>query len=259
LGRTVALIHKTAYWTSYGGALGVNKHHWHSAQPRLVNDELPKLVECPRGESSTLVASNGCPSSNALKVLKGNTKRSCLSLCYYPLGYTMIDIGHKAMLLLRELLKKSFCRLCALRLQSGSKFPITLSEAVDLPADEHLTVTRGSSVNNAEVNAQEALGIIRRRLLDIASSIEKELTFIIYQIRLALACLKQFSLVFATGVGNTLPTSHSPNTDSAIGLVSQNAVIIGNSTSSPEDALRLAVEFVSVGDFRNSAYHYLGG
>jgi len=133
-----------------------------------------------------------------------------------------------------------------------------MTEAINLRARVGFSIAIGSDVDNAEVNAEEAIDILQLGLFNVASSQEIELPALEEEVRFALARFEKLSLPFAAYVGNLLAASDSPDGhELLLRAPGQYTVIIGDSTVGLKAALLPSIQLVGIGDLGNAADSHL--
>ena len=105
-------------------------------------------------------------------------------------------------------------------------------------------------VDNAEVDAEEAVRSNWGRLGNLASGVQVELAVPDYEVRFALAIGEQLALLLAYGEPNALEAAGDrPDADGLlVGLPRQAAIVVGLGGIGAEGALGAAVQLVGVGD-----------
>jgi hypothetical protein len=155
----VAFVNTTALWASPRSILGINFQDRNPRQLCLVQDELLKLIKGPAMQRSPLRLSNRYPLTDAFERLNGNRTRGALSLGYKALANYMVGVFGKAFLLAGQSLETTLGRLGAFLLEFFSETAVSVSNVVNMPSRENLTVTVGRNVDNTQVNTQNTHGL----------------------------------------------------------------------------------------------------
>jgi len=259
LRRTISLIDTAAGGAGAGGVAWVNEFDQHTRKLSLVFDKLPELVERPGVVLPPLALANRDAVSYPLEVFKGDTSTAVFSLRNNTLGNHVIDMGSKASLLTRTLLKKSFRCLRIFGLKFTSQLGMALPQPIDLPPRVGFTIGVGGNVHYPQVNAKKLANFAGRRFFHLADLVKIKLTVTIYQVGLAITVLKQRELTFASNKGNRKPTSDCPDRDGLRAeFPGEDTLVVSNAAVSLEHSQGLPVELVAVSDFRKNSYHNLG-
>lgn len=200
----------TARRASAAGVARVNRNNPHARNGRFIFQKVSQLSESPVGMLGSLRFLNRRPLTNTFEFFKGYRSNRVFSLRDKLFRNAMVHIALIAALLAAQFLEPALGRACANRLQDAATFLIPLAFALNCCAGVTLTVAIGCNVGDAEVNTKRVFNFFRRRLKHFADGEQKEITFVIYKVRLALSRCKQLFLSLAADVRNALATIHSP-------------------------------------------------
>lgn len=238
----------------------VNRHYWHTGQPRLVLDKGAKLKERPAMQRGSLSATSRYPFADTLEVFEGNPATGVLRDSHDALADRVVGVGGKPALFAGQLLEAAARRLCALALQPGAQAAVTVAHVFHGAAAVDGPVAVSGDVDDAQVHAQEVVYLRGRRLVHFADLMQVERAAPVDQIRLALHKRQQGKLALARDERNSLPPVHRPNGNGLrIQSPRQDTFVIGDAAVRVKRSLPLAVELVGVRDLRQQADGHLRG
>ena len=199
---------------------------------------------------------NPDPRANAAQFFQRNRPLRVFGLCNKLLADTVIFVCLKPTLASGQLLQATFGRLGADRLPGGAAASTALPDTLNHSASMCLAIGIRGNVGDAQINSQNTFYVDWRRLLNLGSWNQIPTPLDASKITLTDAPVEQFALTGAAHKGDGLPPTDCPDRNGGL-LIRQNALIKRDCTKWLKNPLRLLVEFVSVGDFRNTTHNQL--
>ena len=234
----------------------VNKNDPHAVQLGLVLNKHSQLKETPTMPLCSVSLFSPNPRTNALEVFQGDPSLRVFSFQNNRFADFVIQFSGKAFLFQRSFLQKTLRRLRILALKFRAQSAMPLAQVPNVRTTKALPVAVGSDASNTQINAQEAIRLIRGRLNHVDGAKEKPSAFAENQIAFTLARVQQHAFTRATDEGNLLAPVERPDRN-VIQTIAQNPVIIGHRAVLAENPLLALVEFISIGDFGNYAHGHL--
>lgn len=257
---TVALINTTTYGAGARRVARVNRDNCYACKCRLVLYKLTKLVESPVSVSCPLLAPNRYPIADALEVFKSDPAIGVLRGLHDTLTDAVVCVSLVALLLAADLAELALCRPRALALEIAAAVRDLPALVFNLLTAVLLSIAVCREVNDAEVNAEILLNVLRLRRLDLAGDEQVELAADVAQVGLASLAFQKLTLAVAAQVAHTLATFQRPDADRLFAsLEAQDAAVVGERAAWPEDTLSSMVEFVCAGDFCDGPHGHLSG
>ena len=254
---SIALVTTAANGTRPRCVRRIDQFYWRTRELGLVADKQTQLAERPIAVSCALFgATNPNPRANAAQIFKCNRSFRVFGLSNNVLTDTVILVCLKATLASRQLLQAPFGRLGANSLKGGAAIGTALPDLFNCLTGVCLTIGIRGDVYDTQIDAQNTLYVNWFRFLNFGSWNQIPTPLDTGKIALTYAPVKQFALAWAAHKGNSLPTANRPNRNRGE-FIGQNALIKRNRAKWFEYSLRLLVEFVSVGDFSNTAHNQL--
>lgn len=216
-------------------------------------------MKCPVRSFSTLLATNGCPLTDAFEVFKGNPSCGVFCLANDLFGNLVVDVLLESGLLARQLAQTTAGGLRANGLKLVSAFLEPLSGSFDLVTSIVVSVAGGRYVDYTHINAKKVVGVVSGLLVNVASLVKVELTIAIDQISLTLTILQHSKLLLASDKLDLLSAFDCP--DGHNGLLKfprENTVIVSNRAKWSKLSLGFLVKLVRVCHLRNRANGNLG-
>ena len=258
--RTVTLIDTTTYRTGLGRIAWVNCDNWNTHQFSFVLDKLAELVKRPVRVSCPLLALNRYPVADTLKVFEGDPASGVLRSLHNTLADAVVGVSLVTLLLAGYLAELMLRGARSLALQVAATVGILAALVFYRHATIRLAIAICREVDNAKIDAEKPIYILRLWSFDIAGDEQIELAADMTQVGLAPVAIQKLALAVAALVGHTLATFECPDVDSLLaGLKTEDTVVIGKRAVWLEDALCLLVKFVGVCDFGDRSHNYLCG
>ena len=256
----VPFIAIATYRTEARGIPGVNEHDRNSGSPRLVVDLEAQVMKRPTMQGSSLGPSSPNPATDARKVFEGNAAPGAFGLSYHLLADAVVYVFCEARFSTSAFLEQPPRRLSAFLLQLLAQTAMAVMGVIDMTARVHVSVRIHGDVHNAQVNAEKSIGIVLRRLFNVARGVKVKLAIAQNQVRLALLRLEKFALPIATNIGDLLSATDCPDRDqrTLISVPSQDPLVIGDSGKGAKLMLSCPVKLVSISYAGNAADNYLG-
>lgn len=170
----VGLINAATLRAGAAGIPGVNEGHRDPLQPGLIFDEQPELVKSPRVVLPSLGPSDNGSLPDALEVFQGDAQGVPGSLFDNTLADDMVHITGETALLPSALQEQPLSRAGSPGLKPGPEFGMTLSEPVEVAPGVAFPLGVGEDVDDAQVAAQEACGLIGSRLGNLDYLVDEE-------------------------------------------------------------------------------------
>lgn len=252
------LINTTTFRASTGSISRINQDHWNASPLRFVANLLLKIMKRPAMQHRSLLASNRYPVAYPTQIFEGNSAMSALCNLYELLTDTVVYIVGETFFLTRQTLEQSLGSLRAFLLQLGSQAAMAIANAFDVAARVEIPVTVYGDIGNTKVNTQHVFHVNRLGFFDVANSEQVKRLVDVDQIGFALLVAKQFKLSFGSDEGDrqtpcNRPDGHLLSGDSPV----QDAIIVGNPAIRLKGALRLLIQFVSIGYLRDTTNNHL--
>src|SRR5262249_45409523 len=156
---------------------------------------LLQIVKRPTMQGGSLGLLNRYPVANALQVFQGNAALSALSLCHDAFADAMVGVARKTMLFTCQLFQAPFGGFGAFLLQLATQAAVAVADVVDVVGAVDFAIAVGGEVDNAAINAQVALDLLRDWLLNVASGQQIPLATMEPQVTFALLMLEQVALL----------------------------------------------------------------
>lgn len=254
---TIGFVDTAAGGTGPTSVARVYVDHGHACQPGLVLDKAAELVEAPVSQSCPLAAPGRNPRANTPEVFEGDATRGAFSRLHDGLRDAVVRVPLKAGLLALNLTELAPCRPGALPLEVAPAVGEDAAVLLDFGSRVDVAVRVGGDVDDAEVHAEELLGLGQGRLFHLADDVEVEAAAVVDEVHLTLAVGQEAPLVVTTDERNELPTLEGPEGHGVLGLETEDTVVVGDGAERAEGALGLAVEFVGIGHLGDAADHHL--
>ncbi len=244
-----------------GRVARVNERHGNACPFCLVAYELLKLKECPVSELPSRLSVEAVASlTDTLKVLHCE----CLSRGKRVLRELLADVVIQPALIVRRAPAHAF------QVTLGILRSFALQKCADTSgasADGFDGITRiGAAfavrrqVDNAEVNAKNAVRLHERRVGKVAGRQQEEIAAVKGKVAFALLKGKKTALIVTADERQTQAASDRPNRDfTLVNIPSKYAVVVGNRAVRLERALNPLVQFIGVGDFGVAPNDHLRG
>jgi hypothetical protein len=153
---TVSFCNKPAAWTCATRIPRVNIDYGNSRNFGFVLNEVLQLIETPRVDCSSLVATfNRYPHADALQVFKGYASEGVFSFLNNPLADYVIDCGCEPVFFSAAFLEQMPTRLCSDGLQFASEFAVPCPYPVKFFACKAFPITVSGYVLNSDIYAEE--------------------------------------------------------------------------------------------------------
>lgn len=236
----------------------INIENRHTSKQGFVFDKASELVESPTVMCGSLFFPYSSPFSNILQIFKNNRRLRVFGFGNDSLADYVISMCSETSFFPFSLCKKAFSRTSAFLLKLLANIPIPATNRKKLVGCEVISRGQGGNVLNAPVNTDNVCKIFWFRVLNIASRVKVE--YIIYQNKIGFSLLrfKKFFLSFATKIGDFKTTFACPDRNKLLFCFPrQDARIIRNSSKKLKLSLCFFVEFIGIGNFRNTTYYNL--
>ena len=257
LRRTITLIDQPTTGASAGRISGINEHHGHPSQSRLVAHELAQLEERPTAQRSPLGPANREPVVNALEIFQRDPTSGAFGHGHEALADRVVHIGCEASFCATPLSEESLGAAGSLGLQSLTELPMPATQSVDLRAGVDRAITVGGNVDDPKVNPKPLRGLTRW-LLDIDRGEEVPTIIAKDEVRFSLPELQQCTGSLATNERDALPADSGPDRDlGAVNIPAENPVIEGDGAVRLEGPPALPVQLVGIGYLGDAADHDL--
>ncbi|MBA7710272.1 hypothetical protein ES703_119212 [subsurface metagenome] len=256
--NTITLIGKSTLGASLRGVPGVYQAYQDAGQSGFVLDKLAQLVESPGVLLSPLALANRDSGTDTREVFKGNPPSSVFSLRNNTLADNMVNVGGKPSLSFRTLLQKLLCRLGVVGLEPGTEFRVTLSKPVDLSPGVGLAVGVSSDIDDAKVNSQEAVRVIRRWLRRIKHSGKIEHTISQDKVGLPHLPVKPRLLIGTNPDRHYLPPAKAENRHLIQPLPGQDTLVVDHSRVGLEEMPSGSVCLVAIDHLSDGPDSHLG-
>jgi len=257
LRRTVGFCHMPAGGAGPGGVPGIDKDHRNACQTSLVLDEGAKLMERPTVLDATLSLLNREPFADALELFQGDAATGVFGLRDQPLADDVVNVAGEPLLLPPTLFEEPFGGLGSLGLKPRPELRITLSQAVQVPAEVGLAVRVGGDVDDAEVHAKPVFWAFGRRLRHVHHHGQIEAPVAVDEVSLPPDVLQPRRLVSAKHDGDDLPALKRQDGHSVQALPGENALIIDDGSARAEGRLLGPVPLVGFRDLADDADGHL--
>ena len=196
-------------------------------------------------------ATNPDPRANATQIFEDKRALRVFGLGNNLLADAMILVCLKPTLLSSQLFQAALGRAGANRLQGVAATCIPVAHALNRLASMRFTIRIGGDVDDAQVKTQATAGVNRFWFLDFCGGNQIPLALHTGQIALAHTVVEQFLLARAAHERDSLASANCPDRHRG-GFIGQNTVIECDRATRPEHPLRLLVELVGIGYFRNA-------
>jgi hypothetical protein len=163
---------------------GINKDNKTAMFLSLVCEKLLQLIERPAMKLSVLVMSLTTPLKDIFEILKNYCGPNRKGLDY-GLGYAVVHISAKTVLLLGQFLKVSFCRSCSTGLKRIPQVLISLRHSPDSSSTEKLKFRRNSKSLHTSVDPDKEIRSIFRTCIwnyFLKDKNEKDFSFSVNQV-----------------------------------------------------------------------------
>ena len=266
LAAAVRLGAMPARAASLRSVAGVHQDQWHTRQFRFVPGKLPQFGKTPTTYPGPLPLVKPLLEIgfNAFEFFQGQSFPKCLSGGNQLFADAVVGVFSKVLFFLGNLFLKSvktartfaaLCLLTGLVLQRLAQCAIFLARLFYFRAAKGLVLRSCGEVDHAQIHAHEISDGRGHNFGNIAHRLQVIRAIAINQIRLAFARGQQLSLVFAADKGDGLPALYRPDGNrvrSVVGVIAQDAVIVGNRPICAESPLSVLVPFVGVRNFADS-------
>ncbi len=256
----VGLVDMPTRWTRSARVARIDKDNRHTSKRCLVADKPLQLCKRPRLQYRTLLPLSPHPRLNMLEVFKRYPTLCAFGNLYELFGEHMVGMGCEAVLLPRQLAKATTRAMRALALQFATKPPMPIAHAFDRSATMNCAVAINRDIRDTQVNPEHPFNVKCLRRLHVTDRQKVEGTAKVGQICFTVPGLKQGPLALTTHEGDRLPAVKRPDRHGwLVEVPTQDAVIVGDAPSWPEGALAVAIQFVAIGNFADTAHSHLGG
>ena len=170
----IGLVDMAARRASSGSVSRVHQNDRHTGELRFVGDELPELVERPRGSAAALSPANRCPLADAAQTFEGDRARGVLGLGHQFLGDAMVGIAPETLLVSRQALEMPLCGLRAAGLEFGAELCGLAAHFFNTRAGMRLSIGIDGDVHDAQVHAENALDLDRLGIWNVDYGAEIE-------------------------------------------------------------------------------------
>ena len=259
---TVLLADATTRRTKPACVSGINKFHRHTDKPAFVGDLGLEIREGPRMQDAPMAFCSPDPSANVGQVFHSHSASGAFSHGANLFGNQMVLLRDKAVFAATKAFENTAGGSRALLLKALTLPPPATSHAGNLlGVTKGLAIGRLGNVDQTEVYTKPFNRLALPLIGNIDGDVEIEIALPQDQIRLSDGKGQEFAMSFTANEWEMFDAPlHSPNTDGGLRqLEVQDAAIVGNRSMLSEGALRLLVEFVSIGDFGIDADHHLRG
>ena len=240
------------------GVARVNRRAWRPCEQRLVGDKDPQLPKSPIVMTCALRVPNFYPFAHALESLKHNPATGAWSTRNQRLTDAMICVGLKAALFAAEFLQRPFRSLRSCRLEARTTTRIPCAPMFNLLPAVDVLVAVGRQVDDAKVHTKRTINLVRWWLVNVARHQQKESALAIHQVAFALSRLQKLALALTGNERHALTTAECPDRERLLRkLKRENTVIVGNAAVGFVCALCLALELVTIANFRKASNDHL--
>lgn len=255
---TIGFIDSTAGWTSPGSVSRVNQSQRHTRQFGFVLDKTTQLIKRPTMQLTSLRLPSPYPAAYPAQVFQSEAASGAFGLVHELLGNAVVYISCKASLLARHSLKTTTCRFRSFGLKSGADPVVTTAEALNVAAGIELTVRIDGDINKAHVNAKMPFHVNRFGRFYVTSCQHVPFSAHIAQVGLAAPELEQFQVARSGDEGDSHAAVERPERDSsAVEVVRQNPVVIGECAPLGEAAPGVLADIISVRNPADGANNHL--
>ena len=171
----------------------------------------------------------------------------------------MVHVVLKPGLLACEMSQPSPRRPGPMSLQPFTALLVPLAFSLDRLARVHRAVRVHSKVDDTKVHAKHVLDADGLWLKDITDDRKVKRPLDVHQVHLALAKSQQGALSCAALVGHLHAALHGPQRQLGVRAQTEDAIIVGLRGIAPETTASLAVQFIGIGHFGNTAHGHLCG
>ena len=248
--------------TSSTGVERIDELHRHTDKPAFVGDLGLEILEGPRMQDAPLDFSSPDPSANVGQVFHSHSASGAFSHGANLFGNQMVLLRDKAVFAATKAFENTAGGSRALLLKALALAPPATSHAGNLlGVTKGLAIGRLGNVDQTEVYTKPFNRLALPLIGNIDGDVEIEIALPQDQIRLSDGKGQEFAMSFTANEREMFDAaSYGPNADGGLRqLEVQDAAIVGNRSMLSEGALRLLVEFVSIGDFGIDADHHLRG
>jgi hypothetical protein len=194
-----------------GRISGIDKIHANASLKALVSEERPQLIERPAAKHSP--GSPALPVKSLLNALQVfQAEKLIVGLCrsHYGLTDDVINVPLESPFPATKPFQGSLAALRAFLLQVGSGSSVTLTDAVEFAAREHLACGQCSNAFDSEVYAERGLSA-GNRLCNVYTYVCKKLTcalILVYRSRPILPANEEIALICANGKLSANPADY---------------------------------------------------
>lgn len=259
LTSTIGFIAVPASRTSTAAISRVNEYNRDANAPSLVHDKLRQFVERPIAYlPAHLSTESRCSLANTGEVFE----RDCLSRykCRLDDCFTdvVVDPLRETADLTANLFERAPCTATTIALKSTTVLSTALTAVRNAIAGITVAVAVHSYVDDAEVDAENAVNLDQWRVGNANGRKQVERSVDERKVAFALTEGQQSALIVATDKLDFLAAVDGPNRDFApIDVPVQYPVVEGNRAECLKESLRLAVQFIGIGDLADAADHNL--
>jgi hypothetical protein len=221
----------------------------------LVGHERPELAKGPIAVFGTYRLPNRCALADMRQVFQRKCPCAAFGFLYQLLGNPVVGVTLKAALFATQVTQATAAVLGPNGLQAITSALVPLAHTFNLFAAVRLAVTVGGKVDDAKVNTQRSIDVIRRWLVNVAGNQQVKLSLAIHQVAFALSGLQQASLPFAADKRDgRLSPSHGPDRHGGLGEVErENAVVVRNAAMAGVVALGLVIQLIAIAHLGKAA------
>jgi hypothetical protein len=208
---SVLRVDRSTLRAGSAGVAGVDIEHRNSGQLRLIGDEVAQLAKCPVVKSCALWATGLNARADTLEIFKGDRPARALRLRHDRFGYAVIGVCLEPPLFSGKLSQSALRSLCAASLKSRLALGETASCGLDGGAGVAIPVAVERQIDNAKVNAENALKVDLRGVRDVAHAGDVPFAAHQHQVDFAFPEGEKSALPFSASVDNLLATAEQPN------------------------------------------------
>jgi hypothetical protein len=259
LAGAVRLLAMSASRTGAAGVTRVYGNQRDASKLRLVLKEQAQLRERPTMENCSLPVPNRYPVTDAIEVFNRHPAPGAFSTGNDLLGYHMVCMRGKSLLLTGELAEPTFCRSRLFLLELGPQPSMAMANRSDMRTGAADAIRIRGDVSNAKIHAKEVRRLYRGGFRKVHRTVQVKLFSSIDQIRLTLDPVEPFLLVLTVDQRNDYAaTWQRPKANAVHPLEGENSLVVGNRAMRFEDWAFAFVTTKALCRFANRTNSHLG-
>ncbi len=246
----VAFVAAAADVAGSAAVPGINQGHRHAFKRSLVADKLTQLPKGPVAVPCSLRMLNRCALAYMRQLFQRYSAYAAFGFRNKSLADDVVRVALETALPAAQFLQSPLGASCADRLKCLPPLAIPLATLLYWLPTVDFSVAIGSKVDNAKIDTQHAINLIRCWLIRNADREQIPPALAVDQIAFTLPRLQQQHLAGTSNKGKCLASRYSPDRNRLfVGLKGENAVIVGNTAMLGVGSLSLTIQFVAIGNF----------